>query len=221
MEVCFEIEVHIYQGERLCDDFLEDGASCGILGPEIVLPLRRNRKCNVHFQYTASTTVADAIQAVLRRIECDDKDVLIVNGSCVRFLHGTERYLVSDQTIDLYSLLRNYLDPREAGRVLVQVLVSADAGAVCCEEGIRYYMYSHEAGKHNEPHVHVEDTGHTYEASIALSDCRVLAGELPPKLLKKAQKKIKEDIAYFYKCWQTKTDGLIPDINHHYGYIQY
>ena len=221
MEICLEIEVHVYAGGRLCDEYLVDDTPCGVLAPEAVLPLRRNKKCKLYYSYSESTTAGDAIQAILKRIECDREDILDVGEYCVWFLHKTERYQVSDKSITLYSLLRNYLDLEESGKVLVQILVSADAGAICCDEGIRYYMHSHEAGKHNEPHVHVEDTGHNYEASIALSDGRILAGEFPRKLLKKAQKKIYEDNAYFYECWQAKTDGLIPDINHHYGYIKY
>lgn len=221
MEICFEIEVHIYAEERLCDEILEDGASCGILGPEVVLPLRRNRNCKFHYQYSKSTTAADAIRAILKRIECDSEDILVVNDYCVRFLHGTERYLVSNQSKDLYSLLRNYFDPEESGRVFVQILVCADAGTIFQEDGIRFFMNSRESGKHKAPHVHVESTGHEYSASLAISDGKVLAGKFPKKLLKKARKKINDEQEYFYQCWQAKTDGLISDINRRFGYTNY
>ena len=49
----------------------------------------------------------------------------------------------------------------------------------------------------------------------------IIAGELPSKYAKMAKKKILSDQEYFYNCWNTMTDGLQVDINHHYGYIKY
>lgn len=222
MEICFEIEVHIYAEERLCDEFLEDGASCGILGPEVVLPLRRNRNCILSYQYVEETaTTGDAIHAIIHRVEGDNEENYAVTDDCVRFLYGSERYLVANKMLNLHGLIEKYLDPEESGKVRVQILVCADAGTVCCEDGIRYYMHSRKAGKHNEPHVHVRDTGHKYSASLALSDGRVLVGKFPGKLLKKAQKKLAQEQEYFYQCWQAMTDGLVPDINYRLGLIQY
>lgn len=84
---------------------------------------------------------------------------------------------------------------------------------------IEIHAYCEES--HNEPHVHVRDTGYEYEASLALKDGRILAGSFPRKLLKKAQRKLVEEQAYFLRCWNTQTDGLTVDINHHFGYIKY
>ena len=222
MEICFKIEVHFYLAEQLFDEILDDDFdSRGILGPELILPLRKNRNCTLQYQYTMATTIGEAIQAIIQRVEGANTENYVVSDDCVNFLHGTERYQIADTALNLRNLIEKYLDSHKTGNIRVQILNCADAGGICYEDGIRYYMHSHEAGKHNEPHVHVEDTGHNYEASIALSDGRILAGEFPRKLLKKAQKKIYEDNAYFFECWQAKTDGLIPDINHHYGYIKY
>ncbi len=82
-------------------------------------------------------------------------------------------------------------------------------------------MRSHEGTRHKEPHVHVRDIQTQKEVSIALSDQRILAGNISSKLLKKAKKTIADNQTYFYKCWQEKTDGLVPDINQKFGLIQY
>ena len=222
MKVNFQIEVHIYSDEALRDEcYLEPGAPFGTLSPYALIPLRRNRNCEFTFQYSDTTTIKEALRAILQRIECDDPDILEVNENSIHFTHNGERYWVQDKNANLANLIVKYLDPSQCGIVSVQILVSADAGAAACEEGLRYFVHSHEAGKHNEPHIHVRDTEHEYEVSLAISDGRVLAGTMPRKMLKKAQKKIAADKAYFYNCWSTMTDGLLPDINHHYGYIQY
>ena len=67
----------------------------------------------------------------------------------------------------------------------------------------------------------MRDAGYEYEASIRISDGEIIAGTLPTKLANKAKDKILEDQDYLYHCWNTMTDGLKIDINHHYGYIEY
>ena len=80
---------------------------------------------------------------------------------------------------------------------------------------------SHESGSHNKPHVHVRDTQYRYNASVSLDDGEVIVGNLPKKLAKLAKKKVLSDQEFFYNCWNTMTDGLKVDINHHYKIIGY
>lgn len=220
MNIIIQIETHAYAEEKLCDEILDenlpdDVQSCGILGPEIILPLRRNRHCELKFEYTEATTVGEVQHAVLEHIQS------LNHGVWLAFLSGGERFKIGDRNACFSKLVEKYLDPCDTGKIKVAALVSLDAGVVCEEGQLRYVMHSGEAGKHHLPHVHVHTTSHEFEASISIQDGQVLAGNLPPKLLKKARKKISEDRDFFLNCWCTLTDGLIPDINYHYGYIKY
>lgn len=118
-------------------------------------------------------------------------------------------------------ILKKYLDPNNIGTITFSVLVSCDAGGVAREGPLRYFVHSHEAGSHHEPHIHVRDNAYEHEASIRISDGEIIAGELPSKYAKMAKTKILSDQEFFYNCWNTLTDGLQVDINHHYGYIEY
>lgn len=74
MKVIFNIETHAYVEERLADEILDeslpdDNQSCGILGPEIIVPLRRNRRCKLEYEFTEKTTLRDVINAVLIRLD--------------------------------------------------------------------------------------------------------------------------------------------------------
>lgn len=220
MKNVFLIEAHIYAEERLNDNLLDsnlpnDPQSCGILGPEIVLPLRKNRYCELEFEYTEKTTLKEVKEAVLRRLESTTSPVKIA------FFNDEERYWIGDINACFDELIAKYLDSGRSGRIRVGAYVSADAGLMCQEGNLRFYMHSREAGKHNRPHVHVRTTSYEYEASIDIENGKVLAGELPGKLLRCAKKKILSERAYFMKCWNEMTDGLCPDINRHLGYIKY
>ena len=82
MRVQIDIETHAYAEEKLVDEFLDENLpddiqSWGILGPEIIVPLRRNRKCELSFAYTEKTTLGDLIYAVLERLDSLDHGVRI------------------------------------------------------------------------------------------------------------------------------------------------
>lgn len=220
MKTILAIETHIYAEEVLKDDILDsslpdDIQSCGILGPKIVLPLRRNKYCELDFEYTEKTTLSEVKEAVLERLESVDSPVKIA------FFIENERYWIGDINARLSNLIQKYLDTNNVGKIRIGAYVSADAGAVWQEGKLRYFMHSREAGKHNRPHVHVRTVSNDYEASIDIESGIVLAGKLPGKLLRAAKKKILSDKKYFIKCWNEMTDGLCPDINRHYGYIKY
>lgn len=74
MRVIINIETHAYAEEKLADEILDgnlpdDIQSCGILGSEIIVPLRRNRNCELCFEYTEETTLGDLIHAVWERLD--------------------------------------------------------------------------------------------------------------------------------------------------------
>ena len=98
--------------------------------------------------------------------------------------------------------------------------VSMDAGAICEEDGIRYYMNSRERGKHHEPHIHLRSLDSCEEAVIIIKTREVI-GDFPRKLIKKARKKVEKNERFFLEQWNVLTDGLKVDINHYFGLINY
>lgn len=219
MRVLIDIETHAYAEEKLADEILDENLpddiqSCGILGPEIIVPLRRNRNCELSFEYTEETTLGDLIYAVLERLDS------LNHGVRVAFWKDGLRYWAENPNANLQTVIVKYLDPNDTGRISVAAYVSMDAGAIEEEEGIRYYMNSHEAGRHHEPHVHICDTSRQHEAVILIKDGKVI-GDFPAKLLKKAKRKVLENQVFFLEQWNALTDGLKVDINHYLGTIKY
>ena len=73
----------------------------------------------------------------------------------------------------------------ETETINIQLLISADAGTIFKDDGIRYYMHSKEAGKHNTPHVHV-DIRHEVSGSFSIIDGKQLSdGKIKKKWYKK------------------------------------
>lgn len=220
MKITFLIETHAYEKEQLCDEILDtnlpdDETSCGIHGPEIIVPLRRNRNTQLEFSYTEETTLGEIEYAILNHIES------VNHGVWSAFLVDGERYKIFDDNKKFKPLVDKYLDPLYTGIIRVGAYVSLNAGCVCKEGQLRYIIHSKELGKHNLPHVHVETVSHEEEVVLSIPDAKILAGKLPKKLLKIAQDKIKTDREFFVNCWNTLSDGLRIDMNYHYGYINY
>ena len=219
MKVILNIETHAYVEERLADKILDeslpdDVQSCGILGPEIIVPLRRNRRCKLEFEYSEKTTLRDVLNAVLVRLDS------LNHGICVAFLKDGLRYWIDNMNANFKSVLTKYLDPDDTGEISVAAYVSLDAGVIEEEDGIRYYMNSREAGRHHEPHVHICDTSRQYEAVILIKKGEVI-GKFPSKLKKRALKRIMEKQSFYLEQWNALTDGIRIDINHFLGTIHY
>lgn len=220
MELKIELEIHACAEEQLCDQYFDDPPFFGINGPEIMLPLSKKRGQAVICECNEQTRVADIINAVKRDIWGSDGEPEWAPVSYT-FLANGERYYITDNKCDFSTLRHKYLDPKNTGVITVGILVSCDAGDVGGVYPLRFCVRSREAGNHHEAHVHVHDVGHQYEASVRISDGEIIAGKLPRKLAKLAKESILADQEYFYNCWNTMTDGLKVDINHHYGYIKY
>lgn len=69
MKILMKIERHVYAEDRLHDEILDESLgddidSCGIIGPEIILPLRKNSNPKLLFEYTENTTIQEVVNAV-------------------------------------------------------------------------------------------------------------------------------------------------------------
>lgn len=220
MNIQVKLEIHAFAEEQLCDDCFDDPPYYGINGPEIMYPLSAKRNHQMVIHYDALTSLRDIINAVNYEIWGDSEAKECAPVSYAFLVHN-ERYYIADDSQNFLKLLPRYLDPDNTGIITFCILVSCDAGDVARDGPLRYYVHSREAGRHNEPHIHVCDTSHEYEASIRISDGKVIAGALPHKYEKIAKEKILTNQDFFYECWNTRTDGLKVDINHHFGYIAY
>lgn len=220
MKIRIKLDIHAYVQEQLCDEVFDDAPWYGINGPEIMGPLSKKRNHEMVFEYTEQTCLSEVVNAVKYEIWGDSKEGEMA-GASYSFLVDNERYYIVDEAHNFVDILSKYVDPDQAGIITICVLMSCDAGGVASEGPLRYYVHSHESGSHHEAHIHVRDNAYEYEASIRISDGEIIAGELPSKYAKMAKKKILSDQEYFYNCWNTMTDGLQVDINHHYGYIKY
>ena len=95
-------------------------------------------------------------------------------------------------------------------------VLSNQAGDIWVEDGLRYYMHSKEAGRHNLPHIHV-DYKHECSATISLYDGKMVDGDMPRRVMKRASKKIMDNQRYLMECWNKLTDGLRIDLNVYFG----
>lgn len=220
-KLSIKFDIHAYAEERLHDEYFDESHSWGIVGPEIMKPLSEKINSSMDFSYDEDTRIEDLIKAVKAHIWGNPNFAVEEFNTSFAFVVNGERLYPQTYQLNFSHLLYKYLDPNHCGEITLSILVSHDAGAVAFEYPLRFYVNSHEAGRHNEPHVHVRDNGYEYEASIRISDGKILAGTLPKKLARIAKKKILSEQNYFYKCWNTQTDGLYYDINKHYGIIKY
>lgn len=218
MDFTFKIEVHIYAREELHDELLDDNNPVyGIMGKDIMMPLRENRKCVFELECTKNTNLKDISDLIINKV---NHNRLFTVGT-IAFLANGYRYYIDDESAKFITIARKYLNPLNENEIDVEVLVCADAGSICQDDGIRYYMHSHEGTRHNEPHVHIDALNHGCDASFSIITGEILEGKLPKKLLKKVKNKILKEQNFFVECWNTKTDGLAIDINKHFGITNY
>ncbi len=223
MQIKLNVESHVYAEECLHDEMLDESlgddiASCGIIGPEIILPLRKNRKSKVLLEYTDETTIQDVVDAICRRYGYLDLDVPFYPR--IAFILGDIRYWIDNFEAKFKTVVNNHLDPQKSGSIYIAIYVSGDAGSVCEEDGIRYYMNSRERSRHHEPHIHLRSLDSCQEAVIIIKTGEII-GDFPRKLIKKARKKVAKNKRFFLEQWNVLTDGLKVDINHYLGLIHY
>lgn len=219
MRIAIQLEAHAYRKEKLCDEYVdeslgEDRQSCGIADADVVIALRKNGRVCLEYEYNDSTTLQDVEDIVCQTVGIPNGEVSFA------FLSGNVRYWIDDGTALFAFAVKNHLDPLGTGLIRVGLYVSMDAGAICEEDGIRYYMNSRERGRHHEAHVHLMDINHGHSAVMIIKDGR-LVGDFPSKLTKKARKKILDNQVFFLEKWNALTDGLKVDINRFLGLIHY
>lgn len=221
MKISVHIDAHVFAEEKLIDRLFEEPPHYGIAGPKVMLPLAQKRGQEVSIEYDANTTVQE-IQNVIAEYIWNQPIERLMPQPIFSFVTNSERMYIGDPETNFPFLLGKYLDQKHSNHITVCILVCCDAGAVGPREGeLRFFFHSSEAGEHHEPHIHVQHTGHQFEASVKISDGEILAGELPGKFAKKAKKEILDHQQYYYECWNKLTDGLEVDVNHGRHLIQY
>lgn len=223
MKILLQIETHVYEEDYLRDEILEaslgdDIDSCGIIPPEIILPLRKNRNPKIMLEYTNTTTIRDVVHVIYDVFGFNEQDTVVLPR--IAFLRGDVRYWIDDIDANFEILLERHLDSQRTGEIHIAAYVSGDAGRICEEDGIRYFMNSRERGKHHEPHIHLLALDSCEEAVIIIKTREVI-GDFPRKLIKKARKKVEQNERFFLEQWNVLTDGLKVDINRYFGLINY
>ena len=231
MDYTFHITVHVYAGEKLNDSVLvPHNKNYGIVGKDIIAPLRRinNKECRIE-NVENSFTVKELWNRIEYKIFGNSKR--FDGESTFEFVQRhniVKKYLLVDnlryRIEEINKPLKYYLNKMEipkTEKINIQLLISANAGAVFEEDGIRYYMYSRESGQHNVPHVHV-DVRHETSGSFSLIDGSQLAGEkIKSKDVKKIKNMIESKKEDLIKYWNEHTDGLTVDLNQALGLIHY
>ncbi len=215
------IKAHAFAEEKLADKVFSQSPHYGIVGPEVMEPLARWRNQTLAVSYQEDTTVKQFQEGIDINIWGFPAQQLLIRPR-FSFEYKNERFEIDNPDAVFLNLIEKHLDPERTGSITVCYLVCHDAGRIKTTECVlRYYVYSHESGKHNEPHVHVCDTANEHKASVRIADGKVIAGKLPGRLERIAKNEILSKQDFYYDCWNTLTDGLRVDINHHFGYIEY
>ena len=213
--------IHFYCEDQICDEafFAPDNDTSGVIPMTIMIPLRGKRFFECDVVYSGQTTVGEVLEQIVDSFNLDED--YLINEATVYFLGENDRFNVFDRGINFLFLKNKYFDPDKTDKISIEILIGVDAGCVDEYETLRFYFHSKESGSHNEPHVHVCNLSREYEASISLVTGKLLAGEMPRKLLKKARKRIKDRQWDFLNWWNALTDGLKVDVNHSLGLIEY
>lgn len=233
MNYKIHITAHVYAEEELQDDrYLDENSTdYGIVGEEIIAPLKTVNGKTLAFEnmpdfFSVRELWSKLDQILYEKIESPYFDNVL---GFVQQYQIVEKYLCFNGfrykvwTLDkpLIEFLHR-MGCRESEPIEVQLLVSANAGAVYNDDGIRYSMKSREAGQHNEPHVHV-DIQHNESGTFSLLTGEQLQKE--EKVKEKYARKIKKEILRHQKewliYWNEHTDGLSVDLNQVLGLINY
>ena len=165
MNFVLHITVHVYAEEKLDDHVLTlHSKNYGIVGREIIAPLRKiNGKeyClkNVRDNFNVEELWNWIDFKLYGKSLKSDNNIF----NFVQEYNIVEKYLIFNNlrytVVNTKKPLLYYIHKMgisETEPISIQLLVSADAGTIFEDDGIRYYMHSKEAGKHNIPHIHVD-----------------------------------------------------------------
>lgn len=231
MDLKIHVTVHAYAEEQLHDEVLvPHSGNYGILGKEIVAPLRRiNGKSfsirNVEADFSIINLwdrVDERIYEIGAKFKTDSVLTLAEEFSVIQkyLVFDGLRYSVDSTEKPITYFLR-LMGCKIEDTIEIQLLVCMDAGTVFEDDGIRYYMNSKEAGKHNLPHVHV-DIRHERSGSFSIITGEKLSGDrIRSSDEHKIRKMIAKRRAELFDFWNKHTDGLTVDLDQALGLIGY
>ncbi len=158
----------------------------------------------------------------------DDLTVDALYNEVLRsFSHNVLKQLLSSFPLtDAVFCMNNIVFNVESSGIKVKDLVTAfntnsmlvilthllGAGEYCRCNGYRFYFYSHEGNRHNEPHIHVDKVGKR-SGSVLISTLEQTEGNLNDKDLRFIRSKLKGRERELLEWWNLKTDGINVDID--------
>lgn len=228
--------VHIYAEEKLCDKFLiPHSKNYGIVGKNIIAPLRKINNKYVDWNIDDILTVEDFFNEIEEFIyygKNNMPDPYVEGQTTLEFvreygilekyiLKNGIRYSVEDEEKSLmYYLKKLNLDQNNI--IDVQILVSANAGTVFQDHGIRFSIRCREGKNHNEPHVHINIRQGEATGAFSLKTGKQIVGDkIGSKEKKIIDKIITSHQKEFLTYWNEHTDGLNVDLDQVLGLIEY
>lgn len=177
----------------------------------------RFKTLTFEFLYDENTSIEEYYQCILKGMGFK-YDPRIPRGgwdgaNTLCFLEGKQLIKVENYKLKFNTIISRYCNKQVINSLMI---FWAGAGDIWNDDGLRYYIPSKEGCRHKTPHVHVEYR-HEEKASIDIKNGVKLAGDMKPKILKKARERILDNQEYLLDCWNKKTDGLNVDINHYLG----
>lgn len=228
--------VHVYAEEKLYDEVLiPHSRNYGIVGKNIIAPLRKINNSNVEWNIDDTLTVEEFYEKIDEYIYSGKNnmpDPYIEGKITLDFVKECKilkkyilkngiRYSVRNEEKNLGFYLSR-LNVEQNNTINIQILVSSDAGTVYRDHGIRFYINCREGTKHNEPHIHVDIRYGEATGAFSLKTGQQLTGD---KIGRKDKKIIEETISLhqseFLQYWNEHTDGLDVDLNQVLGLIKY
>ncbi len=214
------IDLVAFADDEVCTYITDHYEGCSVNPPQTIEPLLKIRGEIIHLDVTQEITLAE-FDKELKNIIWKGIPEFFINCDLPCFMCGRRRYRILDPDASLMNVVTKYLNTDNTGIIDVVYLIDENAGQIWSENNLRFYVNSKERGKHNIPHVHVDDINSDKSASISIIDGEPLVGKLNKRDLRKAKNIILENQLFFAKCWNTKTDGIVIDINHELGLIGY
>lgn len=188
----------------------------GIEIPDVNKEFKNFSSIEFDFEYNDKSTIDDLIVKLMEYMNFKHGLTFPDNPSPLHIFVENDLIRINNNVYNFQKLLNKF---NIQDNLTVYLLYCSQAGTIWNEDGIRYYMNSRESGSHHKPHVHI-DYRYEEEASVAIEDGAVLAGNIPSRVLNKVQEKIRENKKYLFQCWNDMTDGLDYDINYHFGNIE-
>lgn len=163
---------------------------------------------------TVGVILAKAEQAIgipqSRPCERGHSLALRIGGDLLRF--QKDEVLIS-------TLMKYYPDETITDAYIVIINV---AGEIEIGSGdLRYFIRSHERGRHHYPHVHVTNSSREKNATILILNCEVRENSgLSKKQLKLAKKEVEANRGVLLRYWNMHTDGIRFETNGRFGPVR-